>query len=96
VSGRRTAGCHRIFEETASGGRWDRPKLHRMLDQLRKGTAASLASSDLRKVLQRNLFGESASIQAGIISLLAGKIQGILPISPVEVPGAGWRFRPAG
>lgn len=31
------AGCTRIFEEAASGGRWDRPQLHRMLDQLRKG-----------------------------------------------------------
>jgi DNA invertase Pin-like site-specific DNA recombinase len=29
------AGCQRIFEETASGGRWDRPELHRLLDQLR-------------------------------------------------------------
>jgi DNA invertase Pin-like site-specific DNA recombinase len=29
------AGCGRIFEETASGGRWERPTLHRMLDQLR-------------------------------------------------------------
>jgi DNA invertase Pin-like site-specific DNA recombinase len=29
------AGCARIFSETASGGRWDRPELHRMLDQLR-------------------------------------------------------------
>ena len=26
-----------MFEETASGGRWDRPELHRMLDQLRDG-----------------------------------------------------------
>lgn len=25
-------GCTRIFEEAASGGRWDRPELHRMLD----------------------------------------------------------------
>jgi DNA invertase Pin-like site-specific DNA recombinase len=33
----RSAGCRRIFEETASGGRWDRPELHRMLDQLREG-----------------------------------------------------------
>ena len=32
----RAAGCRRIFEEAASGGRWDRPELHRMLDQLRK------------------------------------------------------------
>lgn len=29
------AGCERIFEETASGGRWDRPELQRLLDQLR-------------------------------------------------------------
>lgn len=31
------AGVERLFEETASGGRWDRPELHRMLDQLRPG-----------------------------------------------------------
>jgi DNA invertase Pin-like site-specific DNA recombinase len=31
------AGCARLFEEAASGGRWDRPHLHRMLDQLRPG-----------------------------------------------------------
>jgi DNA invertase Pin-like site-specific DNA recombinase len=33
----RAAGCRRIFEEAAAGGRWDRPELHRMLDQLRDG-----------------------------------------------------------
>src|SRR5450755_3795709 len=33
----RAAGCRRIFEEAASGGRWDRPELHRMLDHLRDG-----------------------------------------------------------
>ncbi|SFL57986.1 recombinase family protein [Azotobacter beijerinckii] len=33
----RDAGCERIFQETASGGRWDRPELHRLLGQLRKG-----------------------------------------------------------
>ena len=33
----KAAGCKRIFEEAASGGRWDRPELHRMLDQLREG-----------------------------------------------------------
>ncbi len=31
----KAAGCRRLFEETASGGRWDRPELHRMLDHLR-------------------------------------------------------------
>ena len=33
----RAAGCWRIFEEAASGGRWDRPELHRLLDHLREG-----------------------------------------------------------
>src|ERR1700752_1681409 len=33
----RATGCRRIFEEAASGGRWDRPELHRLLDQLREG-----------------------------------------------------------
>jgi DNA invertase Pin-like site-specific DNA recombinase len=28
------AGCRKMFEEAASSGRWDRPQLHRMLDQL--------------------------------------------------------------
>ena len=31
----KAAGCRRVFEEAASGGRWDRPELHRMLDHLR-------------------------------------------------------------
>ena len=29
------AGCERVFEEAANGGRWDRPELHRMIEQLR-------------------------------------------------------------
>ena len=33
----RAHGCGKVFEERASGGRWDRPELHRMLDQLRGG-----------------------------------------------------------
>jgi len=33
----KAAGCRRLFEETASGGRWDRPELQRMLDHLREG-----------------------------------------------------------
>ena len=31
------AGCTRLFEEKAAGGRWDRPELHRLLDHLRPG-----------------------------------------------------------
>ena len=33
----RASGCRRLFEEAASGGHWDRPELHRMLDHLREG-----------------------------------------------------------
>ena len=33
----KAAGCKRVFEEAASGGRWDRPILHDMLRQLRDG-----------------------------------------------------------
>lgn len=32
-----SAGCELIFREKASGGRWERPELHRLLTQLRKG-----------------------------------------------------------
>lgn len=31
-----SAGCEFIFEEKASGGRWDRPELQRLLSQLRE------------------------------------------------------------
>src|SRR5438132_8580229 len=37
VTALKSAGCERIYKEKASGGRWDRPELHRLLDQLRKG-----------------------------------------------------------
>jgi DNA invertase Pin-like site-specific DNA recombinase len=33
----KSAGCERNYREKASGGRWDRPELHRLLDHLRKG-----------------------------------------------------------
>jgi DNA invertase Pin-like site-specific DNA recombinase len=33
----KAAGCELIFQEKASGGRWDRPELHKLLSQLRKG-----------------------------------------------------------
>ena len=38
----RATGCRRIFEEAASGGRWDRPELHRLLDHLREGVVWKL------------------------------------------------------
>lgn len=37
IAALKTAGCELVFQEKASGGRWDRPELHRLLGQLRKG-----------------------------------------------------------
>ena len=37
IAALKAAHCTRIFEEKASAGRWDRPELHRLLDQLREG-----------------------------------------------------------
>jgi hypothetical protein len=37
VAALKAVGCERIYHEKASGGRWDRPELHRLLDHLRKG-----------------------------------------------------------
>lgn len=31
------SGAEKIYQDKASGGRWERPELHKMLDQLRKG-----------------------------------------------------------
>lgn len=55
------AGCERVFEEHASGGRWDRPELHKMLDQLRPGDVVlvwklhrlSRSLKDLLGILER-------------------------------------------
>ena len=34
VAALKVAGCERMYREKASGGRWDRPELHRLLDRL--------------------------------------------------------------
>ncbi len=36
VKALKEAGVDKIFEDKASGGRWDRPQLQKMLDQIRK------------------------------------------------------------
>jgi DNA invertase Pin-like site-specific DNA recombinase len=46
VSALKAAGCEKIFREKASSGRWDRPELHRLLDQLRKGDVLIVARLD--------------------------------------------------
>ena len=55
------AGVERVFDEAASGGRWDRPALHRLLDQLRAGDVVvvwkldrlSRSLKDLLAILER-------------------------------------------
>jgi len=55
------AGCKKVFEEAASGGRWDRPELHRLLEQLRAGDTLivwkldrlSRSLKDLLTILER-------------------------------------------
>jgi len=37
VEALQAAGCELLFHEKASGGRWERPELHRLMSQLRKG-----------------------------------------------------------
>lgn len=37
VEALKAAGCERVYTEEASGGRWNRPELHRLLDHLRPG-----------------------------------------------------------
>lgn len=66
------AGCVRVFEEKASGGRWDRPELHRMLDQLREGDTVVVwkldrLSRSLKDVL--HLMDRIAAAGAGFRSL---------------------------
>src|SRR6202790_1922872 len=53
------AGCERIYKENASGGRWDRPELHKALEHLRRGDVLvcwkldrlSRSLSDLLRIL---------------------------------------------
>lgn len=65
-------GCQLIFQEKASGGRWDRPELHRLLGQLRKGDVVVVwkldrLSRSLKDVL--TLMEEIAKAKAGFRSL---------------------------
>src|SRR5208337_5489923 len=72
ISALKNAGCERIFQEKVSGGRWDRPELHRLLDQLRKGDVLVVwkldrLSRSLRDVL--TIMERLAEAKAGFRSL---------------------------
>ncbi len=68
----KAVGCERIYRENASGGRWDRPELHRLLDQLRKGDVLVVwkldrLSRSLRDVL--TIMERLSEVKAGFRSL---------------------------
>src|SRR5215813_97821 len=72
VAALKAAGCERIYREKASGGRWDRPELQRLLDQLRKGDVLVVwkldrLSRSLRDVL--TIMERLAEAKAGFRSL---------------------------
>ncbi len=72
VAALKAAGCERIYREKASGGRWDRPELHKLLDQLRKGDVLVVwkldrLSRSLRDVL--TIMERLAEASAGFRSL---------------------------
>ena len=68
----KAAGCRRLFEEAASGGRWDRPELHRMLDHLHEGHTVVVwkldrQSRSLKDVL--HIMERIANVGAGFRSI---------------------------
>jgi DNA invertase Pin-like site-specific DNA recombinase len=72
VAALKASGCERIYREKASGGRWDRPELHRLLDQLRERDVLVVwkldrLSRSLRDVL--TIMERLTEAQAGFRSL---------------------------
>jgi DNA invertase Pin-like site-specific DNA recombinase len=72
VAALKAAGCERIYREKASGGRWERPELHRLLDQLRRGDVLVVwkldrLSRSLRDVL--TIMERLSEMKAGFRSL---------------------------
>ena len=69
---RKAAGCGRVFEEKASARRWDRPELHRLLDQLRPDDAPVVYRLDRLSRSLKDLLSLLDSVQAagtGFLSL---------------------------
>ena len=70
VSALKSAGCEKIFREKASGGRWDRPELIRLLDQLRGGDILIVSRLDrLSRSLRDLLMERIKEAEAGFRSL---------------------------
>jgi DNA invertase Pin-like site-specific DNA recombinase len=72
VDALKKAGIEKLYEEIASGGRWDRPELHRMLDHLRENDVVVVwkldrLSRSLRDLL--HIMEKIESMDAGFKSL---------------------------
>ncbi len=72
VKALKSAGCERIYREKASGGRWERPELQKLLGQLRQGDVVVVwkldrLSRSLRDVL--TLMEQIQATKAGFRSL---------------------------
>src|SRR6202166_2990157 len=72
VAALKAAECERTYREKASGGRWHRRELHRLIDQLRKGDVLVVwkldrLSRSLRDVL--TIMERLAEAKAGFRSL---------------------------
>lgn len=72
IAALKSVGCELIFQEKASGGRWERPELHRLLGQLRKNDVVVVwkldrLSRSLKDVLA--LMEKIKNLDAGFRSL---------------------------
>src|ERR1035438_1141411 len=61
----KAAGCELIFREKASGGRWDRPELHKLLGQIRKGDVLVVWKLDRLSRSLRDLLMVMEKLQEG-------------------------------
>jgi len=74
----KSAGCERIYKEKVSGGRWDRPELHRLLDQLRKGDVLvvwkldrlSRSLRDVLTIMERLGYSKSKPLKVKVLRCL--------------------------
>ncbi len=97
VAALKSAGCERIYREKASGGRWERPELHRLLDQLRKGDVLVVwkldrLSRSLRDVL--TIMERLGEAKAGFRSLTEA-IDTTTPAGRMRMVGAFAEFERA-
>ena len=65
------AGCEMVFTEQASGGRWDRPELHRLMDQLREGDIVVVWKLDRLSRSLKDLFTILERIEQSKASFLS-------------------------